>query len=203
VSQFHFEPESYLDLMREELPRYEELQEQTAAASRGFEVREALELGTGTGETARRVLALHPDARLTGVDASTQMLERARETLPEGRVRELRAAQLQDPLPEGPFDLVFTTLAVHHLDAGEKQDLFRRVAAVLHPWGRFVLADVVVPSDPADAVTPLSPDFDRPDRLEDQLGWLRDAGFEPRVAWSWKDVAVVQASSVKLSRSRG
>jgi len=33
---------------------------------------------------------------------------------------------------------------VHHLDAGEKADLFRRVAAALEPGGRFVLGDVVV-----------------------------------------------------------
>lgn len=202
MGQFHFDPERYLELMREELPRYDELQEQTAEASRGLEVRETLELGTGTGETARRVLALHPDAHLTGVDSSRQMLERARETLPPGRLRELRTARLQDSLPEGPFDLVFTALAVHHLDAAEKRDLFRRVAAVLQPSGRFVLSDVVVPTDPGNAVAPLSPDFDRPDPLEDQLGWLQDAGFEPHVTWSWRDVAVVQASTVKLSKSR-
>jgi hypothetical protein len=59
-----------------------------------------------------------------------------------------------------------------------------------------VMADVVVPDDPADATTPLSPDFDLPSRVSEQLEWLRDAGFEPRVAWSERDLAVIAA--VKL-----
>ena len=89
-------------------------------------------------------------------------------------------ARLEDPLPAGPFDLVFSVLAVHHLDGPAKADLFRRVAAVLEPGGRFVLADVVVPDDPADAVTPLSPGYDLPSRADEQLAWLREAGFEAR-----------------------
>ena len=98
--------------------------------------------------------------------------------------------RLEDPLPEGPFDLVFSALAVHHLDARGKADLFARVAAVLEPGGWFVLADVVVPDDPADATTPLSPDYDLPDRVDEQLAWLRDAGLEASVVWAAGDLAV-------------
>ena len=76
MNQFHFTPETYSECISD-LPRYEELQEATAAATAGPEVREILELGTGTGETARRVLALQPHARLTGLDESAPMLERA------------------------------------------------------------------------------------------------------------------------------
>jgi tRNA (cmo5U34)-methyltransferase len=200
VGQFHFDPETYLELMREELPRYEELQEQTAAATRGAPVAAILELGVGTGETARRVLAQHPGATLVGVDESEEMLARAREALPAA---ELLVGRLQDPLPPGPFDLVVSALAVHHLDAAGKRDLFARIRDVLRPAGRFVLADVVVPEDPEDAVTPLSEGFDLPDRLDDQLEWLREAGFGPAVRWRWKDVAVVQAAIVSDFRSRG
>ena len=56
------------------------------------------------------------------------------------------------------------------------------MAAVLEPGGRFVLADVVVPDDPADAITPLSPDYDLPSRADEQLAWLGDAGS--RHPWS-------------------
>lgn len=203
VGQFHFDPGRYLDLMHEELPRYDELQDESARATLGLEIHEALELGTGTGETARRVLELHPAARLVGIDESAEMLAHARRTLPPGRVRELRVARLQDPLPEGPFDLVFSTLAVHHLNAAEKRDLFSRVAGILRPGGCFVLADVVVPERAEDVVTPIDGVYDVPDRLDDQLEWLRATGFEPVVTWSWKDVAVVQAAMVSDSRSRG
>ena len=193
MSQFHFTPETYSECISD-LPRYEELQEATAAATAGPEVREILELGTGTGETARRVLALHPHARLTGLDESAPMLERARDALPPEQVRELRVARLQDPLPDGPFDLVLSALAIHHLRADEKRELFCRVAHVLEHGGRFVLSDVVVPERPEDAITSLEEGYDLPDRLEDQFEWLRQAGLQPRVTWSWKDVAVVAAT---------
>src|SRR5262245_8784538 len=99
-----------------------------------------LELGTGTGQTARFVLAAHPGARLVGIDESAEMLAAA--PLPGA---ELLVRRLQDPLPDGPFDLVFSALAVHHLATEEKEDLFRRVRVVLREGGRFVLGDVVVP----------------------------------------------------------
>jgi SAM-dependent methyltransferase len=67
----------------------------------------------------------------------------------------LRVNRLEDPLPEGTFDLVVAALAVHHLDGAGKADLFARVAARLRPGGRFVLGDVVVREDPADVVTPI------------------------------------------------
>jgi hypothetical protein len=56
-----------------------------------------------------------------------------------------------------------------------------------------VLADVVVPVDPALATTPLTPGYDRPSPLADQIRWLAEAGFEPQVVWEQGDLAVVAA----------
>ncbi len=98
--------------------------------------------------------------------------------------------RLEDPLPEGPFELVVSALAVHHLDGGGKRDLFRRIADVLAPSGRFVLGDVVLADE---QVTPLTPGFDLPDRVEDQLAWLHEAGFAARLTWACEDLAVIAA----------
>jgi hypothetical protein len=57
----------------------------------------------------------------------------------------------------------------------------------------FVLADVIVPQQPEDAVAPLTPDYDLPDRLDDQLAWLRAAGFDAEPTWVRGDLAVVRA----------
>jgi tRNA (cmo5U34)-methyltransferase len=84
-----------------------------------------------------------------------------------------------------------SAFAIHHLDGPGKADLFRRVAAVLAPGGRFVLADVVVPEDPDDVVTPLDPGFDLPSPLADQLAWLEAAGLRASVAWAHRDLAVM------------
>jgi tRNA (cmo5U34)-methyltransferase len=191
VSQFRFRPDDYLENIRADVPRFDDFQEAVAEATRGVDAALILELGTGTGETARRVLELHPGATLIGIDESEDMLARARELLPADT--QLSVARLQDPLPEGPFDLVFSALTVHHLDPAEKAALFRRVAGVLGSEGRFVLGDVVVPAEPGEAAIPLTEGFDLPDSVDDQLDWLGAAGLEPRVAWAWKDLAVLAA----------
>jgi tRNA (cmo5U34)-methyltransferase len=191
VTQWHWDPETYLRNMLEEVPSYPDLQAQTAAAAKDVPALTILELGIGTGETAKRVLAAHPDARLTAIDSSEKMIERARRVVPQV---DLRLARLEDPLPDGPFDLVVSALAVHHLDGPGKQDLFRRVAGVLAPGGTFVLADVVVPEREEDVVTPIDGVYDRPDRLDDQLAWLRAAGLTAETVWSYKDLAVIRAT---------
>jgi tRNA (cmo5U34)-methyltransferase len=193
VGQFHWDPSTYLELMREEVPSYDELQDSAVAACEGGDVASILELGTGTGETARRLLAAHPHALLRGIDASEGMLEVARSVLAGFRA-ELSVARLEDPLPDGPFDLVVSVLAVHHLDGAGKAGLFRRVAAVLRPGGRFVLGDVVVPEDAADVVTPIDGVYDQPSRVDEQLTWLAEAGFDATVAWRHRDLAVLVAT---------
>ena len=197
MGQFHWDPDTYVAIVRAEVPEYERLQEEVARATEGVAARRVLELGTGTGVTSRRVLERHPHARLTGVDSSEHMLAVA--DLPGA---DLRVQDLRDPLPEGRFDLVFSALAVHHLDGPGKADLFARVAAALAPDGRFVLADVIVPEDPADVVTPLDAGFDLPDTVADLLAWLGDAGLRARVSWQARDLAVLVAEPRSPPRSR-
>jgi tRNA (cmo5U34)-methyltransferase len=198
MGQFHWDPDAYLDMIRAEVPDYDRIQDELARATDGIDARRVLELGTGSGVTSRRVLARHPHAHLTGVDSSEHMLAAA--DLPGA---DLRLQDLGDPLPEGPFDLVFSALAIHHLDAAAKADLFARVAAVLAPGGRFVMADVVVPDDPNDVVTPLDPGFDLPEDVPDLLAWLQDAGLRGHVAWQARDLAVLAADAAVSSTSAG
>jgi tRNA (cmo5U34)-methyltransferase len=198
MGQFHWDPESYTAIVRAEVPDYDRVQDEVARATEGVTARRVLELGTGTGVTARRVLERHPQAQLTGVDSSEHMLAVA--GLPGA---DLRLQDLREALPEGPFDLVFSALAVHHLQSAEKADLFARVAAVLAPGGRFVLADVVVPEDPGDVVTPLDPGFDLPETVPDLLRWMTDAGLRARVSWQARDLAVLAADAAVGSASAG
>lgn len=189
MSQFHFDPSTYLANIRADIPVFDRLQDEVATATQGVAAHRMLELGTGTGETARRVLDLHPRAHLVGVDESEEMLAAARTRV----TGELLVSRLEDALPRGPFDLVFSALAIHHLDGEGKRDLFRRVAQVLRPGGTFVMGDVILPGQPEEAEIPLTPDFDRPDRLDDQLTWLAEAGFAAQPMWVQRDLAVVRA----------
>jgi tRNA (cmo5U34)-methyltransferase len=197
--QFHFHPGTYLDMVRAEVPAYDELQDSVAAATAEVRAERVLDLGVGTGETSRRVLDVHPDAALVGVDESPEMLSAATACLAGA---DLRVGRLEDPLPAGSFDLVVSALAVHHLDGDGKADLFARVTERLRPGGRFVLGDIVVPDDPADVVTPIDGVYDQPSRVEDQLRWLAAAGFDARVVWSRQDLAVIVADRLGRDPSR-
>jgi L-threonylcarbamoyladenylate synthase len=191
--QCHFDPTTYADMIRADVRAYDALQAALVKAS-GTGAGRILELGTGTGETARRLLERHPQAELVGIDESARMLAAARARLPAERVS-LHVARLQDQLPGGPFDLVASALCVHHLCGPEKQDLFHRLRGVLEPGGRFVLGDVVTVEDPAMATTSLTPGYDKPSPVAEQLAWLAEAGFQARVSWQQADLAVVVADA--------
>ena len=167
MSQYHFNPETYEAMMAKEVPAYHRLQEQVAAAAIGQGVARILDLGTGTGVTACSVRKIHPTAQLVAIDESSEMLAAARRVLPH--YSDLRVARLEDPLPAGPFDLVVSALAVHHLDGAGKADLFLRIAKILVPGGRFVLGDVIVPDNPHDVVTPIDGVYDTPSTVADQV----------------------------------
>ena len=70
------------------------------------------------------------------------MVRSARALLPNVT---FEVARLEDPLPDGPFDLVVSAFAVHHLPALDKHGLFARIAAALAAGARHPLLDVVVP----------------------------------------------------------
>ena len=175
-AQFHFTPEHYLETIRAEVPRFDELQERSIDAI-PFPPARVLELGIGTGETARRLLERYPDGALTGLDSSPEMVFRAREM-----GIDVRLARMEDPLPDGPWDLVISVLSVHHLDADGKRDLFRRV----REHSRALVIGDVVQADVR--VTPIEAGFDFPDPAADVAEWC---GGE--VVWEADDLAVVRA----------
>ena len=130
-----FEPEMYDAMIRKGIPAYDRLQREVAALVTG---RQGLELGTGLGATTLQAWHANDFAQILCVDMAENMLADAAARLTDLPVRFLQQ-RLEDPLPAGPFDTVFSALAVHHLDGPAKADLFVRVAAVLAP-GRPVRA---------------------------------------------------------------
>src|SRR3954453_9188032 len=121
MAQFRWKPDEYLDLIRSEVPRYEELQD-AAIAAIPFTPERVLELGMGTGETTRRLIEAYPDAWVIGLDSSPDMVFRARENYDD-----VQLARIEAPLADGPWDLVIGILTIHHLRSEQKQALFRRV----------------------------------------------------------------------------
>jgi tRNA (cmo5U34)-methyltransferase len=121
MNRFDWTPETYLERIRSKIPRYEELQEQVIAAV-PLAPERVLELGMGTGETTRRLIEAYPDAWVVGLDSSPDMVFRARATYDD-----VQLARMEDPLPDGPWDLVISVLSVDQLNDDQQQALFRRV----------------------------------------------------------------------------
>src|SRR3954454_10020097 len=121
MGQFDWTPDEYLERIRLRIPRYDELQQQAVAAV-PFPPQRVLELGMGTGETTRRLIEAHPDAWVVGLDASPDMVFRARQTYDD-----VQLARMEDPLPDGPWDLVISVLSIEDLDDDTLRALFRRV----------------------------------------------------------------------------
>lgn len=176
MGQSHWKPDTYSELIRTEIPRYDELQEQAIAAI-PFPPERVLELGMGTGETTRRLIEAYPDCWVIGLDSSPDMVFRARENYDD-----VQLARIEDPLPEGPWDLVIGVLSIHHLTGDLKKNLFRQVREQARS---FVIGDIVK----ADTqIAPIDPDYDFPETAADLAEW---AGGE--VTWEADDLAVVSA----------
>jgi tRNA (cmo5U34)-methyltransferase len=114
---------------------------------------------------------------VVGLDSSPEMVFRAREM-----GIEVRLARMEDPLPDGPWDLVISVLSVHHLDGEGKRDLFRRVREQSRAlvFGDVVAADI--------EVTPIEEGVDFPDPAADVAEWC---GGE--IVWEADDLAVIRA----------
>ena len=152
-----------------------------------------LDLGVGTGETSRRCLdGASGGARRVPRSESRTSSTRLLHVL--GARAEPRLGRFQDLLPDGPFELIVSAFALHHVDEAAKADLFPRVAERLSDGGRFVLADVVEPHAPVSEPTPLDRAHSVVSRTDELLDALRQAGFQPEVRWAEHDLVVIAAS---------
>jgi tRNA (cmo5U34)-methyltransferase len=168
---------SYLETVRAQVPLYDRLQE-AAVAAIPFEPDAVLELGIGTGETSSRMLSRFPSARITGLDSDPEMVFRARR-----QVSDARLARIEDPLPDGPWDLVISVLSIHRLTDEQKRILFRRVRQ--HSKA-LVIGDFVALEDGSGETE--VPGTAYPDTAAELAGWCGG-----KVVWSCDDLTVVVA----------
>ena len=161
-------------------------------------VRRVLDVGAGTGLLSELVHHALPDAELTLLDGSPAMLAAARARI--GSAATYVEQDFADELPVGPWDAVVSALAIHHFEDAGKCALFGRIHERLAPGGVFVNAEHVAgPTPRLDAhyaawhrarcaelgtteaewaAAEARMGFDHLATVEDQLAWLRDAGFD-------------------------
>ena len=165
------------------LPALEEAHVREALGDVGG--RDVLDLGCGTGRHAAWLA--EAGARVTAVDFSAGMLEKARERVPAGDVRFI-SHDLHDPLPFGDasFDAVVSGLVLEHLR--DLDVFFAEAHRVLRPAGRAVVSAMhpamflrgsqarFTDPDSGERVQPGS----LPHRLGDFVMAALDAGFSLR-----------------------
>lgn len=105
-----------------------------------------LDIGAGPGLLAIELAKGAPKTRVTGIDPSDAMINLAYENVwhAPGPIRERvqfqRGSAELLPFPDKSFDLVVSTLALHHVTDPIK--MFNEVSRVLRPNGRFMLFDM-------------------------------------------------------------
>ncbi|GBE14100.1 MAG TPA: class I SAM-dependent methyltransferase [Proteobacteria bacterium] len=111
-----------------------------------------LDLGCGDGIITRAVSTGIQDLEATLVDGSQDMLNLASERLSGRKGFSFQRASFQElgggDFPQGPFDLVVSSLAIHHLDFAEKRNLFSDIFGWLRRGGRFINLDSILGPSP-------------------------------------------------------
>jgi tRNA (cmo5U34)-methyltransferase len=162
---------------------------------------DVLDLGAGTGLFSQHVLEECPRAKFTLIDVAEEMLAVARERFKANFEQfQFVVGDYREIDFTAEFDLVVSSLSIHHLIHGEKQKLFRKIHAALREGGLFLNIDQVKGPTPdlrefywshwlaavrerganekrIHASIARRKAYDHDALLTDQLVWLNDAGF--------------------------
>jgi tRNA (cmo5U34)-methyltransferase len=160
------------------------------------EVFRYVDLGAGAGTLDELILDRFAGAQGVLVDGSQPMLAHAQDRLARFAERtRYVVADLSSPKwverASGPFDVIVAARAVHHVGTADRiRAFFGEVLGSLAPGGLFINLDYVQLAGPAfqqlgayaaedpDAQFQITvPHMELPASVEDQLAWLREAGF--------------------------
>lgn len=158
-----------------------------------------LDLGAGTGLFSSLILHKYPEAEVTLMDISDQMLEKAGNRLSGYAHVQYVLDDYTNYEAPGTYDVIISALSIHHLTDTEKQRLYRNSFLNLKVDGVFVNADQVLGHTPfIDEIykqdwkakvesSDLTEDeimsayertkLDRMAPLSDQLQMLRESGY--------------------------
>ncbi|NIM49033.1 MAG: methyltransferase domain-containing protein [Gemmatimonadales bacterium] len=125
--------------------RFRERTVDLAAIARGETV---LDVGCGTGNlTMAAKVRAGADGTVWGIDAAPEMIQEAERKAAEKQLDvRYQVALIEDiPFPDGEFDVVLSSLMLHHLPRDLKRQGVAEISRVLKPGGRFVAVDVDPP----------------------------------------------------------
>ncbi|MGA1839869.1 MAG: class I SAM-dependent methyltransferase [bacterium] len=119
-----------------------------------------LDLGCGDGIIANELFRIDGSIEAILMDASEDMLNKAKENLKAFKKIQFIKASFQEIINDDilskdllskNFDFIVSSLAIHHLDMNEKKALFKRIFSYLKVDGFFLNIDVVLaPTEPLE-----------------------------------------------------
>jgi len=215
-----YETEKYDDDIRRSIPGYEEMHKEIDDVVTEYvennKVDNVLDLGVGTGLTAERLLKFTPDATLTAVDFSAQMMKGAEKRLTYAKAKFLIGDYSEIDFGKD-YEVVVSVIGLHHQNDEGKKKMFQRIYDALKPGGIFIFGDLVTYKDPKKATTNEEKHFQflrenaRDEQslkeweehhreknllapIEDQIEWLKEAGFsEVEVKFEHLNTALIVA----------
>jgi len=174
-----------------------------------------IDLGCGTGTVAKRLGDKFPNSTIVCLDIASKMIEIAKYKLSDRKNTEFIVGDFSKIEFKEPFDVVVSSLALHHIQTDEeKKEFYTKIYKVLTNSGQFLNADVVLAttdyqqninmnrwidymnkSVPMDEIQqrwlPAHKTEDRPSILMEQLKWLDEIGFENvDVIWKYYNFSV-------------
>lgn len=119
-----------------------------SGAGKGHQI---VDVGCGTGYLTRMLAPLvGREGRVTGLDPSPAMIGHARRRSPDNCSYQVGEGQAM-PFPDASFDIVVSSLAVHHIPVAARDTAVREMFRVLRPGGRLLIADYQPPANPLAA----------------------------------------------------
>jgi len=134
-----------------QMPTYDQMHETVLAmtALNGRDVRRILELGAGTGTLTKKLLERFPQAEVTALDLSAEMLAVARTKLAFAGERViLREVDVSSTDLGSGYDAAVSTIAFHHVPARKKRPVIGALHDALNEGGALVIGDTFKAASP-------------------------------------------------------
>ena len=202
-SVFNSSVDYYDDWMKKALPNFTDLF-QTAQELVTFDPQspiDVLDLGAGTGLFSKHIFDKFPNAHFVLYDLADKLLEVAKERFDKQKDRfKYAIGDYRNLKTDTDFDLVISSLSIHHLTDIEKQSLFENIYKVLRNPGIFINVDQIKgqtsyiknlywshwlnqvqqrePSEKRIRESIERRKYDQDALMTDQLQWMTAAGFQ-------------------------
>jgi tRNA (cmo5U34)-methyltransferase len=133
----------YTELISKCVPRYDEmLFNLFCYLPEGWQPKRILDLGCGTGNVTAAILVNFPDAEVHALDLSADILNQCKERFKENATIHYHQQDFSAlNFPENHFDLIVSSIAIHHIPDEQKMNLYQKIHQILKPKGIFEFAD--------------------------------------------------------------